>query len=340
MSEQFSPVSRAVLVLAAVIVIIAGMKQSASLLVPFLLAVFIAVLSLPAMKSLERRGLGAGLSLLVVVLGVSAAAVLLSVLIGTSIEEFSRSLPTYEQKIAVQKHRLLTWLAGLGVEVPSSLAREVFDPNAVMRLVSSIFRSFGSVLTNSFLIFITVIFILLEANSFSSKFSRISGEKSEFVESFVGKLNGYMGIKTLTSLATGVLVTLWLWILGVDNAQLWGVMAFLLNYVPNIGSIIAAVPAVLIALIQLGMGSALLVAAGYLVINVVIGSVLEPRFMGKGLGLSTLVVFLSLVFWGWVLGPVGMLLSVPLTITVKLALDSKPETRWLGILLGPAKSTS
>ena len=133
-----------------------------------------------------------------------------------------------------------------------------------------------------------------------------------------------------------MLVTLWLWLLGVDHAQLWGVMAFLLNFVPNIGSIIAAVPAVLLALVQLGMGTALFVAAGYLVVNIVIGSVLEPRFMGRGLGLSTLVVFLSLVFWGWVLGPVGMLLSVPLTITVKLALDSSKDTRWLGILLGPA----
>ena len=215
MSNQFSPVSRAVLVLAAVIIIIAGMKQSASLLVPFLLAVFIAVLSLPAMKSLERRGLGAGLSLLAVVLGVSVAAVLLSFLIGTSIEQFSRALPEYQQKIGAQKDQLLSWLAGFGIDVPSSLARDIFDPNAAMRLLSSIFRSFGSVLTNSFLIFITVIFILLEASSFSRKFARISGEKSEFVESFVGKLNSYMGIKTLTSIATGVLVTLLLWALGV-----------------------------------------------------------------------------------------------------------------------------
>ena len=112
-------------------------------------------------------------------------------------------------------------------------------------------------------------------------------------------------------------------------------MAFLLNYVPNIGSIIAAVPAVLLALVQLGMGTALLVAAGYLVINIIIGSVLEPRFMGKGLGLSTLVVFLSLVFWGWVLGPVGMLLSVPLTIAAKIALEGYSGTRWLAVMLGP-----
>jgi len=336
MNDHFSQVSRSVLVLAAVIIVIAGMKLSATLLVPFLLSIFIAVLSLPAMNSLQKHGLGAGLSLLVVVLGVFTAGFLLSSLIGTSIDEFSRSLPDYQQSITVQKNQLISWLAGFGIVVPESISRDILDPNAAMRMLSSIFKSFGSVLTNSFLIFITVIFILLEAKSFSNKFAQISGEKSEFMNDFVSKLNGYMGIKTWTSAITGVLVTLWLWILGVDHAQLWGVMAFLLNYVPNIGSIIAAVPAVLLALVQLGPGSALMVAAGYVVINVVIGSVLEPRFMGKGLGLSTLAVFLSLVFWGWVLGPVGMLLSVPLTITVKLALDSKKETRWLGILLGPA----
>ena len=336
MSDHFSQVSRSVLVLAAIIIVIAGMKQSASLLVPFLLSIFIAVLSLPAMNSLQKRGLGAGLSLLVVVTGVFIAGILLSMLIDASIDDFSRSLPGYQQSITAQKNQLISWLAVNGVEVPESIGGHILDPNAAVRLLSSIFKSFGSVLANSFMIFITVIFILLEAKSFSKKFAQISDEKSEFMEDFVNKLNGYMGIKTLTSAITGVLVTLWLWVLGVDNAQLWGVMAFLLNYVPNIGSIIAAVPAVLLSLVQLGPGSAMMVAAGYLVINIIIGSVLEPRFMGKGLGLSTLVVFLSLVFWGWVLGPVGMLLSVPLTITVKLALDSKKETRWLGVLLGPA----
>jgi predicted PurR-regulated permease PerM len=336
MADHFSQVSRTVLVLAAVIIIIAGMKQSASLLVPFLLSVFIAVLSLPAMNALERFGLSAGVSLLTVILGVFIAGLMLSLLIGNSIDEFSRSLPQYQQQITVYKNQVISRLAGIGVEIPESVGSDMLDPNAAMRLLSSIFRSFGSVLTNSFLIFITVIFILLEAKSFSKKFAQISDEKSQFVDDFVGKLNGYMGIKTWTSVITGVLVTLLLWSLGVDNARLWGVMAFLLNYVPNIGSIIAAVPAVLLALVQLGPATALLTALGYLVINIIIGSVLEPRFMGKGLGLSTLVVFLSLVFWGWVLGPVGMLLSVPLTITVKLALDSKPETRWLGVLLGPA----
>jgi len=336
MSNHFSQPSRAILLLAAVVIIIAGMKTAATLLVPFLLSIFIAVISLPAINSLQKHGLGAGLSLVIVIVIVLAAGFLLAVLIGSSIDDFSRSLPEYQQRITAQTTQLFNWLASYGVEIPASLGRDIFDPNAVMRLLSSTFRNLGSVLANSFLIFITVIFILLEAGSFSQKFALISNEKSEFVEDFVGKLNGYMGIKTMTSAITGVLVALWLWLLGVEHAQLWGVMAFFLNYIPNIGSIIAAVPAVLLALVQLGPGSALLVAAGYLCINIIIGSFLEPRFMGKGLGLSTLVVFLSLVFWGWVLGPVGMLLSVPLTITVKLALDSKKETRWLGVLLGPA----
>jgi len=117
---------------------------------------------------------------------------------------------------------------------------------------------------------------------------------------------------------------------------LWGLLAFMLNYVPNIGSIIAAVPAVLFALVQLGVGGALATTAVFAVVNVVIGSLLEPRFLGRGLGLSTLVVFISLVFWGWVLGPVGMFLSVPLTMTVKIALGANEGTRWVAVFLGSA----
>jgi predicted PurR-regulated permease PerM len=143
-----------------------------------------------------------------------------------------------------------------------------------------------------------------------------------------------MVIKTWMSLGTGALVCVWLAILGVDYPILWGLLAFMFNYVPNIGSIIAAIPAILLAFIQLDTTSVLLVALGYIVVNVVIGSIIEPKFMGRGLGLSTLVVFLSLVFWGWILGPVGMLLSIPLTMTLKIALSSMDGTKWISTLLG------
>ena len=136
----------------------------------------------------------------------------------------------------------------------------------------------------------------------------------------------------LTSLVTGLLVTLVLWIIEVDFPVLWGLLAFLLNFVPNIGSIIAAVPAVLLALIQLGPGAATAATVAYLAINIIMGNVVEPRFMGRGLGLSTLVVFLSLVVWGSLLGPVGMFLSVPLTMTAKLALEANPATAWIAVV--------
>jgi len=144
-----------------------------------------------------------------------------------------------------------------------------------------------------------------------------------------------MSLKTWISLATGAVIATWLTLLGVEYPLLWGLLAFLLNYVPNIGSIIAAVPAIMMAFIQLGIGSALATAAGYLVVNIAVGSIIEPRVMGRGMGLSTLVVFLSLLFWGWALGPVGMVLSVPLTMILKIALESRDDTRWFAVLLGP-----
>jgi len=334
----FSKTSRAILVGAALVIVIAGMKQAASLLVPFLLSIFIAVLCFPMMLGLQKKGLGKNVSLFLVVALVFVVGLAIAMLVGSSVDDFSKNLPAYQVRISQQWQGFIQWLAAQGVVLPTDYLNSNLDPKAAMRMVASILSGFGNVLANSFLIFLTVIFILLEAATFSEKLAAFGrGEKdSEFSAVFTEKLRKYMNIKTWMSAATGVLVALWLWLLGVDYPALWGMMAFMLNYVPNIGSIIAAVPAVLLALIQIGTGTAFLVMAGYMVINIVVGNVIEPKYMGKGLGLSTLVVFLSLVFWGWVLGTAGMLLSVPLTVAVKLALDSKKESQWLGTLLGHA----
>jgi len=333
---SFSKTSRAVLVMAALVIIIAGMKQAASLLVPLLLSIFIAVLCFPVMSGLQKKGIGKNTSLFLVIAMIFVVGVLIALLVGNSVDDFSRNLPTYQTRITQQWHTLLQWMMEQGIVLPSDFLSTNLDPKAAMRMVASILSGFGNVLANSFLIFLTVIFILLEGATFSKKIDVIHASKNDqdFMSVFTEKLRKYMSIKTWMSALTGALVALGLWLLGVDYPALWGVLAFMLNYVPNIGSIVAAVPAVLLALIQLGTGTAVLVMAGYMVINVVVGNVLEPKYMGKGLGLSTLVVFLSLVFWGWVLGTAGMLLSVPLTVAVKLALDSKKESQWLGALLG------
>ncbi|NOQ87999.1 MAG: AI-2E family transporter [Gammaproteobacteria bacterium] len=332
------------MVSAALVIVIAGMKYAAPLLVPFLLSMFIAVISFPLMSLLQQKGLPKGLALTLVMLLVVFIGIGLTYLVGSSINDFSRTLPEYQQRITAEWSEAIRWLNDHGISVTDSI-KEVADPAAALGLVSSILKGFGSVLTNSFLIILTVVFILMEAAGFTQKFIALNNAGSEqpaadgqlFSQVFVDKLRSYMSMKTIISIATGIFIAIAMWSIGVDYPVLWGVLAFMLNFVPNIGSIIAAVPAVMLTLVQLGYTPALTVAAVYVAVNVMIGSIIEPKYMGKGLGLSTLVVFVSLVFWGWVLGPVGMLLSVPLTITVKLALDSKPETQWLGHLLGPVE---
>jgi predicted PurR-regulated permease PerM len=322
---------------AAFVIVVAGMKQAQDILVPFLLSGFIAIIAAPPLFYLKQHKIPTGIALLLVIGVIVLAGVLLGAMVGNSVDDFSAQLPIYQERLSTQTVTLLAWLDGIGITIPRETITKLVDPAQVMQMAAVGLRSLGGLLTNTFLILLTVIFILLEASGFPNKLQRIMHNPTEGIaqlERFLTNVQHYMAIKSATSLLTGAAVAIWLWIIDVDYPLLWGTLAFLLNFVPNIGSIIAAVPAVLLAAIQLGGGGALLTMVGYLAINGLVGNVIEPRFMGRGLGLSTLVVFISLVLWGWVLGPVGMFLSVPLTIMVKIALDSNDDTRWIAVLLG------
>jgi len=330
--------SKILLTMAAFVVVVAGVREARELLVPFLLSAFIAIIAAPPLFYLKRKNIPSPIALGSVVGVVVIAAIMMGVLVGSSIDDFSAQLPVYQERLNTQTTALLAWLGEMGIAIPKQTAEKLFDPAKAMQMAAVGLSSLGGLLTNTFLILLTVIFILLEAASFPTKLGAIlqnpDSGLSRF-QTFLDHINSYMAIKTATSALTGVLVFLWLWSVGVDYPVLWGMLAFLLNFVPNIGSILASVPALLLALIQLGTTGALWSLLGYALINVVVGNVIEPRFMGRGLGLSTLVVFISLVFWGWILGPVGMFLSVPLTMMIKISLDSSDETRWIAILLGP-----
>ncbi|MFQ6023560.1 MAG: AI-2E family transporter [Acidiferrobacterales bacterium] len=322
---------------ASFVIVIAGMRAAEPIIVPFLLSVFLAIISAPPLFWLERKGLPRTLAMLVVIAGIIGILFVLAGIVGSSVNEFSRRLPVYQTRLQGLTTTVLAWLANMGMTVPEQQLLKHLNPGAVFDLVARALNGLGGVLGNVFLIFLTVLFILFEASSFPVKLRAILGKTEASLgpfDEFIDNVKRYLAIKTWTSLATGLAVGLWLAVLGVDLPILWGLLAFLLNFIPNIGSIIAAVPAVLLALVQLGIGPAAWACVGYIVVNIVIGSIVEPRFMGRGLGLSTLVVFVSLVFWGWVLGPVGMFLSVPLTMTAKIALEGNENTRWLAILLG------
>ncbi len=324
--------------LAALVIVVGGMKIAAPLLVPLLLALFIAILIASPYAWLQDKGVPRALALLGVLLVFCGAVFLIGSLIGSSAQEFSERFPLYQSRLREMTAGLLGWLDYGGLGASDSLLGEYFDPGKVMGLAATVFSGIQSLLANSFLILITVVFILLEAPAIPDKWRAARSDADRSLNRFrdaARNVNRYMAIKTATSLLTGVLISLALWLIGVDYPLLWGVCAFLLNFIPNIGSVIAAVPVVLLALVQLGYGDALLTALAYLAVNAVIGGIIEPRMMGRGLGLSTLVVFISLILWGWVLGAVGMLLSVPLTLAMKIALDSNKDTRWMAIMLGP-----
>jgi len=180
---------------------------------------------------------------------------------------------------------------------------------------------------------LTVTFMLMEISQFTTKIERSNTNGLARLIEISDKIKHYILLKASTSAATGLSIVILLQVFGIHYAVLWGLLAFVLNFIPNIGSIIAAVPAVLMAIVQYSPTTALWIMLGYLIVNLLIGSIIEPRVLGRGLGLSTLVVFLSLIFWGWLLGPIGMLLSVPLTIMIKIALQTQPDTKWIATLL-------
>jgi len=320
---------------AALMIIIYGLKTAQAIVVPILLALFVSMVGTPPLFWMRRRGVPNSLAVLVVVLGMIAILVLIGSLVGTSIADFTSRIPYYQQRLDQQ---LIDFLDRYDLEGRIGSVRDLvkmIDPSGAMDLAARLLNGLGVVLNNALLIVFTVVFVLLEAWSFPQKLQAMVGSEdtSGTLNRFSGSLNRYIGLKTAISLFTGITVWVWVAIMGLDFPLLWGLLAFMLNYVPNIGSIIAALPAVLLAVVQLGAGKALLIAIGYLSINVVMGNLLEPRIMGRSMGLSTLVVFLSLIFWGWVLGPVGMLLSVPLTMTLVIALESSPSTERFAILL-------
>ncbi|MDP8238612.1 MAG: AI-2E family transporter [Candidatus Hatepunaea meridiana] len=332
--------TKALVSAAALIVLIFGLQAAQSILVPFIMAVFLAVITAYPMGWLKRKRVPNALALVLVVFGMLLLLALMATLVGTSINDFSERVPVYQQNLDTKLSALTGKSETLIADEIEKLMNTI-SPGAAMGMVAKILNGLSGVFGNAFLIIFTMIFILIEVSSFPVKLTAMLGNSRETLDSFsrfAESIRLYLGMKTLVSLGTGVLVGVWVAIIGLDFPILWGMLAFLFNFVPNIGSIIAAIPAILLSLVQLSLGQTALIAVGYAAINLIVGNVVEPRVMGRGLGISTLVVFVSLIFWGWIFGAVGMLLAVPLTMTLKIALESSPGTNRIAILLGSADS--
>lgn len=336
MQRKNNTIYKTILTLSGLIIIFAGLKTADKIIVPFFLSMFLALLSFPLLKYFQSKKINTPFSVSLVLITIVSVSLSIAALIGTSLNSFRISLPTYKEKLTSEIDSIVLTFERYNIDIDSTFLYEYVDPNFIIQSVANTLSAFGNVLTNYFLILFIVMFTLLEAAGFSNKIKlafKNSDKSITNFHTFSENMNKYLTIKTIVSFITGILIYLSLMALGIDHAVMWGLVAFFLNYIPNIGSIIASIPAIIIAFIQFNALYAIIVAIIYLLVNVVMGSIIEPKYLGKELGLSTLIIFLSLIFWGWLLGPVGMLLSVPLTMIMKIALESNDETKWIAILL-------
>ncbi len=327
------------LFLAALFVVIAGMLEAQTFITLFLLAAFVSIISVHPVQWFDKKGIPHTLSVIIVLLGIILIISGLSGIIGGSISSFSAHLGKYDTRLAEIKKGINDTLLSLGIDVNQKGENNYFDPSKILDYTASTLRQLGNLMSNTALIFFIVLFVLLEMNSIAHKaklFGSVSKQKDAFnsLSKIESGIRHYLVIKTFVSLVTGVMIGIWLWIFGIEYAVLWALIAFLFNYIPNIGSIVAAVPAFLFAWIQADLMTAIWVMVGYVFTNMFIGYIVEPKMMGRGMGLSTLVVFLSLIIWGYLLGLVGMFLSVPLTMMLKIILENNEKTEPYAALLG------
>ncbi|PLW70723.1 AI-2E family transporter [Pseudohalioglobus lutimaris] len=334
------PVRDALLTLASLVVVLAGARFAANLLVPFLLAMFIAIILSSPIGMLRSKGLPEWLSIAVVCSLALGVLALVFMLLGASINGFVGALPGYQAQLGALLDGWVQWLIEHGVEVGREDVSSAFDPAAAVGYLGTFLSGLGDTLSHLFLIMFAVFFILGDASGLKRKMAvGLPDASSQYLtglRELVESMNNYVTTKTLISLLTGLLVTVGMWLMDVQFALLWGFLAFLLNFVPNIGSIIAAVPPVLLSLLEADLLLTGMIIALYLSVNTLIGNVVEPKVMGKRMGLSTSAVFLSLLFWGWMFGPVGMLLSVPLTMVIRFIALSQPGSAWFAVLISAA----
>ena len=340
---KLGPGAKTVLMLAGIVIAVAGLKLAAPLLVPLVTAVFITTVSLPIVRALTDRKVPRSLAILFAVLIDLAVLVGLAGLLAGRVDELAGRLPYYQERLAEMAVESATWVDTHGVHVHADRIAEAMAELRVMSLAADLFQSVGALVSRAvflaFLVPLLVLFMLFESGPWRIKMAYVLHSPTQDLPRFANaarEVQTYLVVKSGLSVLTGGLCAGWVAVCGVDFPLLWGLLAFLLNFVPTLGMFIATIPPVVVALIQFGPGAALLVLAGYLMINFTLGNFVEPRVMGRALGLSPLVVFLSMVFWGWLWGPIGALLAVPLTMAFKILFAETEDLRWAAVLLGSA----
>ncbi len=340
--RRLSAVAPLVQLLTGVVIIAAGLHAARAILAPLALAVFAAAVSLPVMTWLRRRGAHTTVAIFLVVAINASLLTFVGWVIVQTVNELRVELPTYLERAQILEGGLREWLEARGITMPPDTFATLVQPDQLLNTVTSAARNITSVLALFLLILLYMVFVLAESVALPDKVRRVLGPESRVLAggaAVVAQVQRYLALKTLISLVTGSLIGVAAAIFGVDFALFWGLLAFLLNYIPTIGSITAAVVGIAVALLQLGPGPAFGMSIVYVVVNVTVGSIMDPILIGRQLRLSPIVVLVSLVFWGWTWGPIGAFLSVPLTITLRMVLERIQGLQPFAELMGPVEDT-
>jgi len=330
------PINQLLIFMAASSVIFMSLKFASGLIVPFFIAASIAIVLSPILDHLEKRHIPKIFSLIVIILLSLIPLAILSGYIAGEAKDLANNFQSISQKFTDNIQKFAQFMHGIGIDIDVSTLDEFFANNNIGAIIKKLASQAGSQFSNIFLIFFTVAFMLMESGYFYNKMIKVAKENGKDIAEWmdiIEKIKSYFLLKAKTSLLTALWVLGVLWFYDVQYFYLWAALAFFLNFIPVIGSILAAVPPVILTFLDQSVVTALWVGLWYLVINIIVGNILEPKIMGQGLKLSSLVIFLSMTFWGWVFGPTGMILSVPLTMITQFLFSQYKETRWIAFVL-------
>jgi AI-2 transport protein TqsA len=328
--------SKIMLFLASFVVVVFGMREASTIIAPILIAFIVSILFTPLQNWLINHRVPHWLALiivLVIILLVVSAMVSITVV---SITQFINRIPQYSDSLQNLISSTLDLLEMLPIDTTNLLNFEMFDVSQIINVSGSILGGVADAFSNWFILFLLIAMMLLDFAYLPKKFQIMFKNNQQILafSDLIVSIRQYLSITTSTGLVIGLLNAVLLLIMGVDFAVLWGILGFLMNYIPSVGIIISFIPPTILALLKYGWQSAIITAAGIIIINAVIENIIKPRIMEEDLNISPLFVLISLTLWTYVLGPIGTILAVPLTlIATKMLLELSDETKWLAILI-------
>ena len=321
--------------IAYTLIIIASLKLGSGLVLPFFIAFFIFIIFLPLINKLNSFSIPNIISVLIVFTIIMVIIFLLIAFIVSSSNDIVKSIPLYQEKFHQLTPQVIAFFEQFNISLKWSHVINLIEPAKVINQITTFFKGMGNIILDLFLTLFLVIFLFLESSIISKKAFYLTKTKQqkEKLKLFIKSIHRYFVLKTFTSALTGLAIWIMLSYFNLEYAFIFAVLAFLLNFIPSIGSFIASFPALFVAILQLNMFDTAMIAIGYVAINISVGNFLDPKIMGKDLGLSIFIVFTSMVIWGWILGPTGMFLAVPLTIAIKIASQNSEKYHWLSVVL-------